>query len=1551
MSSKRFAVWAVCGAFLLAGGCGDGEVTGGGESSSETVGTSSQALTLPAQTFSTLKISLPNHMPPQAVAIAATGSLRLNDRAKVQQFNGKPGVVVSTGTATTYLGCNSETGDLWSRASVDMRPRAHVHGDLTCSSTVHFEPDAEVERRLSTNTSILPYRDTSWTPTLPTTPGGAVSLEPDQRRTINPGKYGAVSVKSRSTLTLKPGVYRMQSVTIEPQATLALSSTAQPTILYVDQGVIFRGRVLDVSNPTKVNIPLLVVSLGNAVLLERPFNGTVYAPNGKITLSPGTFNGAFIAKDVELAPDVLVRHYSFPWNGQLPPRDNNWRASPVQLDASIDANGVQYPDEQTANSLVDFTIPGRIRVSEGIAGNALAEFQFRNELSQVVTCTYRGGSSVPHPNTDYDRMLGRRLHLQSCDHGYAADQAARGNWFSLHMLGGDSEFGVGKTGAQLVLGGGCSGVVDSPVDPAFVTLMRENFDWDNIRFLQTYDTTGRPALWHGFIYVERPEQLQALDRMHIYWSSTPLLRSMRENLVGKCGRVEHASDWKGVMVYAIFPSKFFNIMKVFGQQAKAAGIDPPFRFIIPAPPDDRESFNPDGSLTYQSLVDSGYREWLARSREQQPNIFEDGVEFFEDAGSAVLECGEDVVGCGEDVGEFFVDTGTNVGKGLYDYVLAPAGGALIDGAEILYDYAAHGFNSAMEWAATAVDDTWETVQDAGQDLAALACGIDYVWLDLTFEVANLDDMFRDKDDSGYSAVMRRMWGPPGPDGKRPKLAPSGTYVMLRQWGCGFIPALDERTMGEDGRVSVRALQGSGARGDGDGLCIELDAHYGLMSSDLVADEICNFNDWDYWTYDRNETRTVIVEEHNIANFTQLKDSHDYVEQRIGYDTYRVKVLTGDIANTLSGSLPGEVVPRALCLNFPGTGVAALETAAAVAGMFVPLAAFSGAVVGRDIWWPDNVPDIRRSRGVMTHEYGHFNMCSMLYDYGGTDAINGLLARLNEGSADARTDEISLMTETMADEFAMQVVGGSNYIRAAEGGVPPMNPREARHAELGEPSRRARMGYCVKPPCLDMNYVGLGDCSEATATPFMEELARMESLVHDAFDSNQYGPDLWSAWGPWNGDAWTTAVALDGDWFVREATSGYSFIDDDPVNLTRPAWRAWIQNWLTHGVHATKGNVLAGLADTMTAQGFNWCDKCEVFAAHHGETPEWARMDLSNPNSLPLRTFDVRAGRFASCAAQPDITDLIGEPPDAKANIDAFCQPCPPHATATQNGDGLCAFCPAGQIAVNNQCVSCPPEQVPALLMNACVACGAHQVAVDGQCENCPAGQIALNNQCVPCPSGHMPMPIMDVCLPCGAHQVAVDGQCVDCPPGTTADHDTDTCVVCAGEVTIDWATVPQSCDEFVLQSDYSVGGTCGQMTVDVIGLDTITARGGNAIEVATMPRAGDELFDPFNDAEAPQVGYDPATCTSMHNSIVVVAIGPGGASTFYQTYLEYGTWGEMLGFCNSNLVISIPLANLPSGATGIRVEVQNVVFGAEQPGVIGVRSNAQYAGCEPGPVH
>ena len=927
--------------------------------------------------------------------------------------------------------------------------------------------------------------------------------------------------------------------------------------------------------------------------------------------------------------DVAATPDAGPNPSVVQPATVAWADAPVVLTAS--RNYLTAEDAApalTTPAPVSFTVPPDIYARTGNAGNGQVELHFRTP-DGVATCTYQGASTVSHPTTDLDRMRGRRYRLVSCDNGDQAGQSETSNWFSLQVLGGDALDPSGVTSVSLNLGGGCSDQLPAPLAADEVSAMRDGFTWDSIAKLPETDTDGHPALYHGLIYIESKDQLAALDRLKIYWSAQPLSERYMADLRGKCGRVEHATDGRGVVVYAVFPAQIFNMLRDAGIQSIRANVAPPFRFIIPSPPDQPDYVNADGSLKYAALASSGYGDWLA-SRPATQALW--GLSALEKVG----------------------DVAEDAASWTEENVVEPA----VQIAELPITVATGGLPKLVDSLVNDGDDFWMGVQKILGDIGSGLLGS--VTMHLTFSIENRDPQFP------LGSPLVRLWGPPDATGQRPRVVPTGVHVRVRQWGFGFLPLMHEAQLADDGQVTLKATKGQSGR-DGD-LCIELATDYGSVTTDLIPNEVCDFAQGRYGDYTHDIDDTLAISQADVFSFTQLKDSADYYRTIMGASPYKLDVLTGWIANEATQIIAKKHRAMTLCLGFPGMASSAITAAASALGAASDLllgpigdvvGTVSSAILEKDLWWPDagDASPARDSRGVMTHEYGHFAMCSLLFDQGGPGGLTGLIARVFEGQDDARTDEVAQMTEAWADTFAMQVVGGTNYIRGA-------------HATAGVVS------FCTSSPCMDENYVGANDYD--AANPFLDELARFESLIYDAFDRQDALGRFTSAIA--NGDV----LHYDKRLQLEISPTPYLTNADENVSLPASAWRTWVKHWLALGLKPSHANVMGGLVQTMADQGYNWCDRCDLFALHAKETPPSA-FD-ADPTGRPAPTIGQQMLRWQACTSSPELKSWLGAAPAPYLNMTPSCTACPLHSFVDANG--VCQPCGPNQVAHGNSCQDC-----------------------------------------------------------------------------------------------------------------------------------------------------------------------------------------------------------------------------------------------------------------------
>jgi|GEM_PF-4382466 len=259
-----------------------------------------------------LRLTLPVAVPFEAVALGAANSLALADRVTVVAPDGSFSPIVNSGTSSTNVGVDAQTGSVWSAAPLTLRNRAQVTGDARSARAITLQSGASVTGQVVANTPIPAVVHRFRVRRAATVPP-PVSLEPDTQRTLAPGFYGPLNVKSRATLTLDSGHYFFQSVTIEPAASVRLLSSLAPTTIAVASAVIFRG-TLETDDGLFPNLALEALGT-DPVTIEAPFRGTILAPSGTLKLGGNdvAHEGSFFARSVQIEPGLRIVHRPFRW--------------------------------------------------------------------------------------------------------------------------------------------------------------------------------------------------------------------------------------------------------------------------------------------------------------------------------------------------------------------------------------------------------------------------------------------------------------------------------------------------------------------------------------------------------------------------------------------------------------------------------------------------------------------------------------------------------------------------------------------------------------------------------------------------------------------------------------------------------------------------------------------------------------------------------------------------------------------------------------------------------------------------------------------------------------------------------------------------------------------------------------------------------------------------------------------------------------------------------------------------------------------------------------
>jgi hypothetical protein len=274
------------------------------------------------------------------------------------------------------------------------------------------------------------------------------------------------------------------------------------------------------------------------------------------------------------------------------------------------------------------------------------------------------------------------------------------------------------------------------------------------------------------------------------------------------------------------------------------------------------------------------------------------------------------------------------------------------------------------------------------------------------------------------------------------------------------------------------------------------------------------------------------------------------------------------------------------------------------------------------------PHFRRaveSRRVPSHEYGHFILCNLLER---ADALKFRLA-YNEAAAhgildQSVDDEDVVVNESFADLVTGQLSGAAGYWDppSAIPGTPDfsISTRFPAHCPAA-----------LTDTCWEDN---VGSARQLfTPNPddsFGNQVAVISSTIHDAFDGNR--APLTNV--PTNANPWR----LDGGRIVFDALGGHN--RDEVVALPGSALPKMIEAALGRGTFLRYDNVFGGLSDAMSQEGFNWCQRCEVFRLH------------SNPADCPERWVGPRPPGLV-CAWEPcDPPSFVD--PDART-----CNPCVP----------------------------------------------------------------------------------------------------------------------------------------------------------------------------------------------------------------------------------------------------------------------------------------------------
>ncbi len=420
---------------------------------------------------------------------------------------------------------------------------------------------------------------------------------------------------------------------------------------------------------------------------------------------------------------------------------------------------------------------------------------------------------------------------------------------------------------------------------------------------------------------------------------------------------------------------------------------------------------------------------------------------------------------------------------------------------------------------------------------------------------------------GLGTVMRRGWGL-NPGTGSPFAPRIGEPMFLRgariQSHKGA--ALFRGQLNANGRATFEVAKGR------QNLCVELANDAAEVTNFLNALVLCNFNDPTMPDLNLNIQEDTIVrmdvQDYRVNIFAQMQDGYDYMRWVIGRAPRQVRVITGFFADIIGEINGGRAF--APCLGNSMDVGSTLIQLFPILGVILP-----GDV---DIAFPFDQGVSANSRGVPTHEYGHFVSCDLMHATNAAKwAENWFNVVINTLGGPGADNDSAFVHEAFADFITMQIVGGANY--------PALNgSRDG-----------GNVGYCPVDggdvrDCAEDN-VG-GPSEGISGVTFNYGVARVATLLQDAFDGARTPEGQLIAPPP------GAAFPFDGTNFIAPVRVGTNAADEEVV-LPGPAMRDFFRRLFDHVSTMNERNFNNALARTALQYGHSEEQVCEMFSLHAG----------------------------------------------------------------------------------------------------------------------------------------------------------------------------------------------------------------------------------------------------------------------------------------------------------------------------------------------------------------
>jgi len=421
------------------------------------------------------------------------------------------------------------------------------------------------------------------------------------------------------------------------------------------------------------------------------------------------------------------------------------------------------------------------------------------------------------------------------------------------------------------------------------------------------------------------------------------------------------------------------------------------------------------------------------------------------------------------------------------------------------------------------------------------------------------------------------------------------------------------------------------------LCLELGNDASELTALVTELTLCTFegNADDEFNMDFQSDTTVVmdVEDARVNMFAQFQDGHDYMTFVAGRAPRQARVSVGLTAD-LIGEINGQRAV-AFCMGDPRNPL----------GLVIPVLVPEVLLVrSADIVMPALGGESANSRGVPTHEYGHHVLCDLMMDNNiakfGEAWLNVIINIFGDPNPGAEDDTL-YVNEAFADFFTLQVIGGTNY---------PILPNAVSTGGIGycpvvAPGCRADSPECSRicggdldcgQDCAEDNIGGgvMADQDYTGGSPYQQQIAKVVTLFHDAFDGSTPGIGDDGLVAPSPGAAFNREPSgrfNEPTFASTEAIRPDGGRGDESIALPGSALLRFVSILFDQWASISEPNFYNALALTILEHGYTTNETCELFALHveSGDCTDVLHPSILNGEDLvpgPVLDFAVETDR-------------------------------------------------------------------------------------------------------------------------------------------------------------------------------------------------------------------------------------------------------------------------------------------------------------------------------------